>query len=318
MNSMKELEQELKLLVQSGHHLIYLLSFEELRAKRLLEKLAQEFKTRILSWSIARGIEQGLSAPERDPNSALNDLIKEKNPGWFLFFDFHPYLEDPYMIRALREIYPGLVQRRQYIFIIAPVLRIPLEMEKDIVTLELPLPDAGELGQILEEVFAGIQKKRDLPIKIAPDLKEKMVRAGLGLTEREAQRVFLRALIEHPEFKEEHLDAILFQKKQIIRQQNLLEFCQVSENLEEVGGLDLLKDWLRSRSRAFSEDARKYGLPEPRGRHDGRVRTHPRGPGRRRRRPRHRDLRLVARRRPLRPGQRGGQPPHRRRPGATR
>jgi len=252
-------------LISSGHRLIYLLTFEEDRAKRLIEKLAQEFKTRTISWSIARGIDQGLSLPERDPNSALGDLIKEKNPAWFLFFDFHPYLGDPYLIRALRELYPILAQRKQFIFIIAPVLRIPLELEKDIVTLELPLPEASALSRLLESVIAGVQKKRDLAVKIDPDLKEKMVRAGLGLTEPEAQRVFLRALIEHPDFREEHLDSILFQKKQIIRQQNLLEFYQVSENLAEVGGLDLLKGWLKSRSKAFSEDARKYGLPEPRG-----------------------------------------------------
>lgn len=265
LNQMKELEQELKLLIQSGHRLIYLLTYEEDRAKRLIEKLAQEFKAKTISWSIARGIPHGESSSEPDPTFALMEIITEQNPACFMLFDFHHYLGDPYIIRFLREIYPSLVQRRQYIFFVAPLLRIPLELEKDIVTLEIPLPEAPELSQQLELVIEVMRKKTGLPIRIEPLLKEKMVRAGLGLTEREAQRVFLRALIEHPEFKEEHLDSILFQKKQIIRQQNLLEFYQTSESLEEVGGLDLLKDWLKKRSRAFSEDARKYGLPEPRG-----------------------------------------------------
>ncbi len=265
IKAMKELEQELKLLIQSGHHLIYLLSFEEDRAQALLEKLAPGFSSRVSSWSIARGIEHAGAGAQPEPNSALAGVVKEKDPTWFILFDFHPYLEDPYLVRALRELYPVLVQRKQFIFIVAPVLRIPLELEKEIVTLELPLPEAADLSRILEGVIAGLEKSRKQPVKLEPSLQEKMVRAGLGLTQREAQRVFLRALIEHPEFREVNLDAILFQKKQIIRQQNLLEFYQVSEHLEEVGGLDLLKGWLKSRSKAFSEDARKYGLPAPRG-----------------------------------------------------
>ncbi len=260
---MKALEQELRLLISSGHHLIYLLSFEEDRARRMLEKLAQEAKTKIVGWSAARGIEQGAAAGVG--GAALQEVVNNPDPAWFIFYDFHPFLDDPYVVRALRELHPTLVRRRQVVFLVSPVARIPVELEKDLVTLDLPAPAAAELGKILEGIIVALGKSRAKPLKLDAGLKEKMVRAALGMTEREAQRVFLRALTEHPEFQDEHLDAILSQKKQIIRQQNLLEFYQVDEDLEELGGLDLLKDWLKSRSRAFSAEARKYGLPEPRG-----------------------------------------------------
>ena len=262
---MEDLEKELKLLIQSGHNLIYLLSYEEERAKRLVDKQAQTFKAKVITWSSVCGFGQDLDGLAKSPADALAEINKIQEPVWFVFYDFHFFLAEPYVIRALRELYPSLAKRRQYLFLVAPAYKIPMELEKDLVMLELQLPAAADLAQILDSVVASLEKTWNKSIKLGAELKDKMIRAGLGLTEKESRRVFLRALIEHPEFSEEHLDAILSQKKQIIRQQNLLEFYQVSEKFGEVGGLDLLKDWLKSRARAFSDDARKYGLPEPRG-----------------------------------------------------
>jgi len=265
MGLMDEIDKELKLLVQSGHSLIYILSYEEERARRIIDKLAQLFKTKVVSWSQACGFGQNMDGVSKSPAQALAELNKIQDPVWFIFFDFHFFLHEPYVIRALRELSPVLAKRRQFIFFVAPIYQIPLELEKELVMIELPLPSASDLAAILNSVIAGLEKTWNKPLKLSAELKEKMIRAGLGLTEKEARRVFYRALIEHPEFKDDHLDAILSQKKQIIRQQNLLEFYQMSEKFAEVGGLDLLKEWLKSRSKAFSEDAKKYGLPEPRG-----------------------------------------------------
>jgi SpoVK/Ycf46/Vps4 family AAA+-type ATPase len=262
---MEEIDKELKLLIQSGHNLIYLLSFEEDRAKRVIDRLAATFKTKTLSWSQSRGFGQDLDGIAKSPADALAEIAKVQDPAWFILNDFHAFLDQPYVIRTLREVCPLLARRRQYIFFVAPVYKIPVELEKDLVMVELLLPDPQDLGQILDSVIASLEKSWNKSLKVSPEVHEKMIRAGLGLTEKEARRVFLRAFVEHPEFKEEHLDSVLSQKKQIIRQQNLLEFYKVSDQLDEVGGLDLLKDWLKSRSKAFSEEARKYGLPAPRG-----------------------------------------------------
>jgi ATPases of the AAA+ class len=54
-------------------------------------------------------------------------------------------------------------------------------------------------------------------------------------------------------------------KKQVIRESEALEFYSVSETIEDVGGLGVLKQWLRLRERAFTQQAREYGLPAPKG-----------------------------------------------------
>ncbi len=262
---MKELEKELGLLIRSGHHLVYLIALEEARAERLIRRLSQNFQVQIASWSCARGFGSELKEELEPPEKAISQIAKTDEPKWFLLFDFHRFLEEKYVVRALRELIPLLTQRRQVIFIIAPLFISPPELEKEFVVLEIPLPSAEELAGILEAVLKRLERSLKKKITLPSELKEKMIRAGLGLSEREAGRVFLRALLEKPDFSEENLDLIIGQKKQILRRQQLLEFYQVEETLDEVGGLDLLKDWLKRRSKAFSEEARKYGLPEPRG-----------------------------------------------------
>jgi SpoVK/Ycf46/Vps4 family AAA+-type ATPase len=55
------------------------------------------------------------------------------------------------------------------------------------------------------------------------------------------------------------------QKKQVIRQSEALEFYDTTETVDNVGGLDVLKSWLRAREAAFSKEAAKYRLPPPKG-----------------------------------------------------
>ena len=260
-----ELEKELELLIRSGHHLIYLLTYEQERAERLIKKLAQRFKVPVSRWSSVRGFGEDFKPEPESGYQALVEIKNRPEPGWFLLFDFHLFLQEKEVIQAFRELEPHLAQNRQVIFVIAPIFLSPPELEKDLAMVELALPGEEELSRILEAVVKGLEKSLGKKPDISPDLKEKIIRAGLGLTEKEARRVFLRAFLEKPDFTESDLDLIINQKKQIIRQQQLLEFFQVQESLEDVGGLDLLKDWLKRRSRAFSEEAKKYGLPEPRG-----------------------------------------------------
>jgi SpoVK/Ycf46/Vps4 family AAA+-type ATPase len=50
-----------------------------------------------------------------------------------------------------------------------------------------------------------------------------------------------------------------------VRKSGVLEYYDASETMQDVGGLDLLKDWLRKRRAAFSQEARAFGLPAPKG-----------------------------------------------------
>ncbi len=262
---LKAFGQELKTLIYSGHALVYLLTYEEERAEELIRQVAGESGARVAVWSETVGF--GDQPPGKSPSGreALARVGVTAEKVVFVLRDFHHLLKDHVLVRAIRDLVPQLTAKGQTVVFLSPVLEIPPELEKDITVLDLPLPDRDDLKRVLVE---SIESLRRAGYKIAPpgdDISEGIIRAALGLTLHEARRVLLRAFIEKPAFQREDISLVLQQKRQIIRRQRFLEYFEASEMMDEVGGLDLLKDWLGKRYKAFGEEARKYGLPEPKG-----------------------------------------------------
>jgi SpoVK/Ycf46/Vps4 family AAA+-type ATPase len=88
----------------------------------------------------------------------------------------------------------------------------------------------------------------------------------LGLTRDEAEKVYRKArVVAGTAHRTSEVDIVLSEKKQLIRRNGILEFMDVDETIDSVGGLEELKHWLTQRSDAFTERAREYGLPQPKG-----------------------------------------------------
>src|SRR5262249_40188483 len=124
-----------------------------------------------------------------------------------------------------------------------------------------PPPTAAELEAVLTRISRAPGGKMNL----TPNGREKLISAALGLTAAQAQRVFARAVVNDGVIDDRDISLVTKEKKQIIRQSDALEFYDVSETPEDVGGLGVLKDWLRLREQAFTQEARSYGLPSPKG-----------------------------------------------------
>ena len=251
--------RELLTLIDSGYVLINLVTFEEERALEVLAQTARERQAGLSVWSVTQGFGDN-PTPPASPGEALSRIAATQSRALFALLDFHPYLSDPTVVRLIRDLLNPLQQKQQALIFLSPSPVIPPELEKDFNVLELPLPLPADLRRILEETLAG-----QGAAELAPEVIEAMVRASLGLTALQARRVFTRALRERPRFTLPDIPLILEQKKEIIRRTKLLEFFEVSENLDHIGGMDQLKQWLMNRSSAFSESARQYGLPEPKG-----------------------------------------------------
>ena len=91
---------------------------------------------------------------------------------------------------------------------------------------------------------------------------ERVVESALGLTLVEAENVFAKSAVRTHTFD---LETILDEKKQIIRKSGLLEYYEHREEFSDVGGMDILKDWLVKRRTAFGSRAKDFGLPLPKG-----------------------------------------------------
>lgn len=228
-------------------------------------RITQNRKKQIYKWSITNGLENpdgSFLGEFKDPIKVLEYILQSDINGIFVMKDYHPYLNEPVVIRKLRDVAHSLKTSMKNVVFLSPVLKVPVELEKEISVVDYNLPGKEEIGQIVKSISESIGEADKLEISKNPMLLQKVVEAALGLTAEEAENVFAKSLVQTGDF---NLKIILSEKEQIIRKSGVLEYCHVNENMKGVGGLDELKKWLNKRGKAFTPEARDFGLPEPRG-----------------------------------------------------
>ncbi len=262
------MQEELNILIQAQYPLIYLVTSEEERAERTIATLAQMKPQvrRVFIWTVTHGmIEYG--QPRQltqhntvSPEAAIEWVVRQREPGIFIFKDLHPFIDAPATTRWLRDAIASFKGTQKLIILMSPVQEIPIELEKEVVLIDYPLPDLSELNQVLSNQLEQSRNRR-----ITTEGREKLLKAALGLTRDEAEKVYRKAHVKSGRLTEEEVDIILSEKKQLIRRNGILEYIEEDETIDAVGGLEELKRWLRQRSNAFTERAREYGLPQPKG-----------------------------------------------------
>jgi SpoVK/Ycf46/Vps4 family AAA+-type ATPase len=231
-------------------------------------------KRKPLVWSVSRGLckpdGQPVDRKLMDPKRILPFLLEQPDPGVFILEDFHFFIDEkspaaPVLIRQLRDLAGPFKASRKTAILLSSVLKLPAELEKDLTVLDLDLPGEPELLAVLEETAEQVRDNPKVEIHLEPAGKEKMVKALTGLTKAEAENALAKVVVTRSRLDPEDVDLLLAEKEQIIRKSGMLEFHSTPEKFGSIGGLDLLKTWLRQRGKAFSEAARAFGLPNPRG-----------------------------------------------------
>jgi SpoVK/Ycf46/Vps4 family AAA+-type ATPase len=261
------MKEELSILVQAQYPLIYLVTSEEERAEQTIDALAQMKPTRkVFIWTVTHGIVE-YGQPRNvtqhntvSPEAAVEWVIRQREPGIFVFKDLHPFIDSPAVTRWLRDAIASFKETQRTIILMSPVQTVPIELEKEVIVLDYPLPDMAELNQVLTQQLELSRTRR-----VTTEAREKLLKAALGLTRDEAEKVYRKAQVTSGRLTEAEVDIVLSEKKQLIRRNGILEYIEEDETLDSVGGLEELKHWLRQRSNAFTERAREYGLPQPKG-----------------------------------------------------
>jgi len=253
---MTALADELALLYRSRYGLVLVVTHEEARALDAAGEASQLYGLPLSVWSSTAGLGGA-------PMTALEALRAEGSrpePGVIVLLDLLPLLErDHDLVRELREFARAAPARGKAAWLFSPRTVLPPELEKEAAVVDLPLPGQAELREGLESVCG------EEGVLFPEDFIEALVRAAGGLTLDEARRVFRKALASCGGHKLGNVDVVIEQKRQILRRGTVLEAHSLDATLDDVGGLDELKRWLAERERAFSDDARAFGLPEPRG-----------------------------------------------------
>ncbi len=270
---MGETVREIDVLIRARYPIIYIVSWEEERVGETITGIGRQRGKKVFFWTVERGLlpsgtpaqSEKVSESTRDPLTALDTVARQVEPAIFVFKDLHPFFTDPVVVRKLRSLGYLLTKSHKTLILLSPILKIPPELQKGVTVIDFDLPGRSELECLLSSMVEQVKNNPQVKITLTPETKEKILSALLGLTLEEAENVLAKALVMNSRLSPEEVAIILSEKKQIIRKSGLLEYFESQEQLENVGGLDVLKDWLRKRQLAFSPQAKDFGLPPPKG-----------------------------------------------------
>lgn len=257
---------DLEVYLRSRFTLICVVSFEEECIVEQVKDVCERTNRKLFLWDHGDFfrvlVGEGAAPTAKDPLTALSAAENLQDDSVFVLADFHQcWNGQPRVIRKLRNLAREFKYTRKTLIVTMPVSKIPEELKDDAVLLDFPAPGLPELDEILSRLTSA----PGVRVNLTPQGREKLLAAALGLSANHARRIFAKAIVAKGGLDERDIDLVNQEKKQVIRESGALEFFSPSETISDVGGLDMLKEWLRTRERAFSREAQDYGLPAPKG-----------------------------------------------------
>lgn len=257
--------EEFELLLRACYPLLYIPTSEEERVESAIAQCASSIGNRaVYTWDFVDGYSDNpnnTGVGRRNPLQALEfvEQLPVSSGGIFILRDFHRFLEDVSVSRKLRNLARGLKSQPKNLVILSPEVTIPTELTEVLTVVDFPLPNGGEIKAEVQRLISSTGQS------LGNKLLDELVRSAQGLSLERIRRVLTRAIASHGELQPEDVELVLEEKRQSIRQTQILDFYPATEQMSDIGGLDNLKDWLLRRGGAFSDRARTYGLPHPRG-----------------------------------------------------
>lgn len=254
-------------LVRSGARVLHIASFEWERVRGWCIGLARDLEVPLYIWSASSGLlsvdEEGNTKPEaeglNDPIQAMVELRSAEQGCVMLLEDIHPYLEPQHhqVTRWVREMCRIGSEPRKLLVLSTPLPGLPVELQKEIPSIDLPLPGTDELSVVASQVAErqGVPYSEDQPL----------LEAARGLTVMEARLAFGQAADELGRLDAAAVTMVVREKERVIRQSQVLEYYEPNARMSDVGGLENLKTWLDRRGQAFGPGARDFGLDAPKG-----------------------------------------------------
>lgn len=268
----KNLIEQLRAHVESHYPLLYLVTFEEHDADKLIIDVmkATAEQRRIIEWNMARGQvkfdTKVAMTGYTDLATALDIWLDMELDNHILVIkDAHLALrENPLAITRLKMLANKIVHDQATtatVFLVSSQPCVPLELEKFITLFDLPLPDEDGIKGIVNEYA----KAYDL--KVPDEAVSKLAQAFRGLSKHEIVQLLNRGYQQDGHVGTEDLDLVLTEKEQIIKKSGILEMVPVKEKLDDIGGLEKLKSWLKQKAVVLNnlEEARKFKVDSPKG-----------------------------------------------------
>jgi hypothetical protein len=223
----------------------------------------------LFQWTVTDGLKRldtDIGPPQRmlaQPPDILKHIRATVLAGVYALLDFHPYLQDPTIVRLLKDIAQDYERCARTVVLIGYQTEIPHELEHLAARVALALPDRNERRQLVEEVAR--QWMRANPrqaVKIDARALELLVENMSGLSAADTQRLARKAICDHGTIELSDVPLVMQAKYELLNHAGVLRYEHDTAQLSDVGGLVNFKAWLRKRSAAFDGSAPQLDPPK--------------------------------------------------------
>jgi SpoVK/Ycf46/Vps4 family AAA+-type ATPase len=266
-----EEEKNLEQLICYGHLCISIVTHEEQQALQLIRCAAMDLKRKMWVWSAGVGLREGLLSDSRPihetelPAAGLNKIATEAKGSICVTLDLAPHLDNDLNLRILRDTITRLEKNDNILIMVDSSSNLPEVIKAYSKPFEISLPDEAQIEKIVYKTIRQLHKKKPFEIGISKKGMQAIIRNLKGLSERQAEQILKDCIADDDCFDHSDINRLLASKRQIIQQDGLLEYIQSPLTLDEIGGMDNIKNWLSLRKNTFSKQAREFGLSAPRG-----------------------------------------------------
>jgi AAA+ superfamily predicted ATPase len=252
--------------LRAGHPGLAIVSSEEARAEAEIATACADAGRHLHAWSSTEGLVdtgEGRVTPCPDPLDTLQQLdglFAEADPRHVVLLrDIQLHLDqnDPLLVRRFKDTLRLAKAKGHALVLLGCRLKLPPELEHEFTLVDFSLPDPEQLGVVLNGIIASASLEA-----LADPVREAALQAALGLTTNEAENAFALSVVETGGIEP---SVIAQEKARTLKKSGLVEVVEAATSLDDIGGLEQLKEWLGRRAGAFSAAARSYGLPAPKG-----------------------------------------------------
>jgi AAA+ superfamily predicted ATPase len=260
------MQTELTTYLRAGYPGLAITTAEEARASAEVNAACASTKRKLSIWSSTDGLidlATNHSTPCPDPFEALQELermfatVTPQHVVLMRDLQLHLDQADPMLVRRMKDLLFLAKGKGHCVILLGCRHKLPPELDHEITRIDYALPGPAQLGGVLDNI---VRSAKISPLE--PANREASVRAALGMTSTEAENAFALSVVGT-----KGIDPVVIarEKAHTLKKNGLVEVVEARQGLGDIGGLESLKNWLRSRASAFGDAARAYGLPLPKG-----------------------------------------------------
>ena len=260
------MQQQLTTYLRAGYPGLAIVTAEEVRAEADIASVCATLEHHLHAWSSTEGLVDTSAAKITscsDPLEALQLIeplfAQQEIRHVVVMRDLQPYLDqtDPMLVRRLKDLLRLAKAGGHALILLGCHLKLPPELDHEITRVDFSLPDASQLGVVLDGILESNKLERPREA-----IRAGALQCALGLTTTEAENAFALSVVETKGIDPR---VIAREKARTLKRNGLVEVIETTPSLDDIGGLEPMKAWLKRRAGAFGDSAKAYRLPASKG-----------------------------------------------------